>query len=210
MSIHHHPDPSSLMSCSAGAMPEPLAAVMATHLSLCPACRRQLERLDCLGAVMFESLPRAGDTAGVAVAPPPRAAAPIASPHRGELPAPIVELLRPTGRKLPWRRLGVGLWYLPIALSKGVDGHLNLVKVAPGVAMPEHGHSGSELTIILDGAYTDEIGTFGVGDVADLDDSVEHRPVACPKKGCICLTASEGTSRFKGWIAQLAARMAGF
>lgn len=208
--ITHHPDPSSLMSCSAGSMPEPMAAVMATHISLCPRCRKQLEHLDCLGTLMFNSLPptqMASTRAETTAAEPDMARRPCS---RGDLPDAVVEVIRPTGRPLPWRRIGLGLWILPIPLSEGVDGKLTLVKVAPGVAIPEHGHSASELTVILDGAYTDEIGTFRVGDVSDIDDTVAHRPVACPKLGCVCLTATEGRSRFKSLLARLIAPLAGF
>lgn len=210
--ITHHPDPSSLMSCSAGSMPEPLAAVMAAHISLCPLCRKKLSHLESLGTLMFSSLPPT-ELAGcrpvaAAAAEPDTASRRVCA--RGELPDAVVEVLRPTGKALPWRRIGLGLWVLPIPLSEGVVGKLTLVKVAPGVAIPEHGHSGSELTIILDGAYTDELGTFKVGDVADIDDTVEHRPVAHSDQGCICLTATEGRSQFKGLMARLIAPLAGF
>ena len=47
-----------------------------------------------------------------------------------------------------------------------------------GYGLPAHGHNGAELTLVLRGAYQDEVGRFGIGDAADLDESVEHRPVA--------------------------------
>lgn len=204
MTLRHHPDLASLMSCSAGSMPEPLAAVMATHVSMCPECRVELGRMERIGTVLFNSLPPAE------ISRPPARGEDEGQATSGRLPDEVIEVLRPTGRKLAWRRLGPGLWFLPIPLSGNGGGRLHLVKAAPGVAMPEHGHTASELTIILDGAYTDEIGTFRVGDVEDLDDSVEHRPVACPRQGCICLTAMQGRSRFKGWLARLIAPLAGF
>jgi putative transcriptional regulator len=78
-----------------------------------------------------------------------------------------------------------------------------MIKVGPGKEMPAHGHDGQELTIILRGAYTDTIGRFGVGDVADLDSDTEHTPVACATEGCICLVARDGQLRFKGPVARL-------
>ena len=41
------------------------------------------------------------------------------------------------------------------------------------------------------------------GDVADLDETVEHRPVADPGPDCICLVASETPARFYGLFARL-------
>lgn len=193
-------------------MPEPLAAVMATHISLCPSCRKQLSRLDSLGTAIFNSLPPTEMARGrpAVLAAAEADGASRRDFARGILPDAVVEVLRPTGKGLPWRRMGLGLWVLPIPLSEGTEGKLSLVKVAPGVAIPEHGHSGSELTIILDGAYTDELGTFKVGDVADVDDTTAHKPVADPEQGCICLTAFEGRSQFKGLMARLIAPLAGF
>ena len=69
--------------------------------------------------------------------------------------------------------------------------------------MPEHGHGGSELTLVLRGAYSDRTGTYRVGDVADLGDSIEHQPIADAKDGCICLIASDKKIRFKSVLARL-------
>ena len=100
-----------------------------------------------------------------------------------------------------WRWLGPGLWHhrLPLA-GKGT---LGLVKVAPGHIIPEHSHGGSELTLVLRGAFHDSTGRYSPGDVADLDETVEHTPVADPGPNCICLVASEEPARFRGLIARL-------
>ena len=68
--------------------------------------------------------------------------------------------------------------------------------------MPEHGHGGTELTLVLTGSYHDEIGHFGPGDVADLDEDVDHQPVV-GDQGCICLVASEQPARFHGFISRM-------
>ena len=60
-----------------------------------------------------------------------------------------------------------------------------------------------ELTLVLRGAYQDETGQFRVGDAADLDESIEHRPVADPEAGCICVLAFERPARFKGLLPRL-------
>jgi putative transcriptional regulator len=69
--------------------------------------------------------------------------------------------------------------------------------------MPDHGHGGGELTLVLKGAYADETGEYRAGDVQDVDEDVEHTPVADPVAGCVCLIASEKPARFKGWIGKL-------
>ncbi len=63
--------------------------------------------------------------------------------------------------------------------------------------------------LVLRGAYSDASGAYRVGDVADVDDEVNHRPLADPVEGCICLTATEGRLKLKGRLAALAQRWFG-
>lgn len=216
MSIVHHPDPSSLMSYAAGALPEPLAAVVACHVALCPRCRGDVAWMEIAGGDLLGAL---DGTQMQAAAPRPPLAARSAAPRLqsaprhtwpsaaetagGDVPAPLVALVGPRLDRVAWRYLAPGVRHLPLPLSQGCRGDLRLLKVAPGQRMPEHGHGGAEMTMLLAGAYTDEIGRFATGDVADLDEDAEHQPVADPQDGCICLIASIEPARYKGLFARL-------
>ncbi|WP_159350609.1 ChrR family anti-sigma-E factor [Roseomonas harenae] len=81
---------------------------------------------------------------------------------------------------------------------------LLLLRVAPGVALPGHGHEGSELTCVLEGAFADETGQYGAGDMAEAEEDVRHRPVAEGRSDCVCLIATRGRLRFPGLIGRLA------
>ena len=70
------------------------------------------------------------------------------------------------------------------------------------MSMPEHGHNGTEMTLVLSGAYRDKLGRFGPGDIADLDEKQEHRPVVEPREPCVCLVATEGQTRLKSMIGR--------
>jgi putative transcriptional regulator len=136
--------------------------------------------------------------------PAPRAAASSAG---AELPARLAEAIGTSDLdSLPWRRLGRGVWHHKLATA---DGDLRLLKVGPGRRMPEHGHGGSELTLLLRGAYSDQTGRYEAGDVADLDADTEHMPVADPTTGCICLIASERPAKFKRLWPRLVQPLAG-
>ncbi len=56
--------------------------------------------------------------------------------------------------------------------------------------------------MILRGAYDDALGHFAPGDVADLDDAVEHQPVTAAGVHCICVAATDAPLRFSGWMAR--------
>jgi putative transcriptional regulator len=69
--------------------------------------------------------------------------------------------------------------------------------------LPEHGHEGSELTLVLRGMLSDSTGRYRPGDVCDLDESIEHAPTA-GTEGCICVVAQERRVRFRSLIVRLA------
>ena len=204
MKIEHHPDASTLMSYAAGSLPEALSVVVAAHLDVCPTCAAEVTELERIGASLFERIEAVPmlDTA-------PDPCSQVSAEERIQFADPHTDegvLTRILGRQLDdvhWKRLGFGIWHYPIQLSPGSPGDLRLIKVAPGQVMPEHGHGGSELTLILEGAYSDEFGSYRKGDVSDLGDDVDHRPISDPSEGCICLIASEQKARFKDVVSRI-------
>jgi putative transcriptional regulator len=210
MKITHHLDDATLMSCSAGSQPEALAAVVTSHLAVCPRCRSELKKHALIGEALFESLKPEPVSREVPVAAARiEAGAGAGAADEAEMPEALTAALEGRFDDIPWRRAAPGIWHYPIELSEGAKGDLRLIKVAPGIKLPEHGHGGTELTLVLDGAYRDEFGTFRRGDVADLGDDVEHRPVADPEYGCICLAGSDARPRFTGMFARLLQPLAG-
>ena len=74
---------------------------------------------------------------------------------------------------------------------------MRLLRVQPGLKLLRHGHYGAELTLVLKGAYTDETGDYRVGEVADLDEDIEHRPRVLGDEECICIISGETYPRYK-------------
>lgn len=71
------------------------------------------------------------------------------------------------------------------------------------MAVPDHGHRGTELTLVLQGAFRDETDRFGPGDVEIATEELEHTPVAEPGLDCICLAATDAPLRFNALIPRL-------
>ena len=211
MTIAHHPGHDSLMSCSAGSMPEAFAAVMASHISICPKCREELAIMEQIGVELFRSIEPGTMTREPPIAVMRRAEtdadvcehAGFAPPTASGMPAPLVPVCGPDLDSLPWKRLAPGVQHYPLPLTPGAKGQLRLIKVAPGTALPEHDHSGSELTLVLRGSYRDATGTYKSGDVADMASGTGHAPVADATEGCVCLIASDGKIRFKSVLAKM-------
>jgi putative transcriptional regulator len=215
MKITHHPDDATLMSYAAGSLPEALSAVVCTHVSMCPACAREVRTLERIGCAMLERLEPAAVVSGAplvalrAMEADDVGAAKTVPDPAADVPMPLRRLVGPRIDEIRWRRLGMGVWHLPLPLSRSGEGDLRLLRVAPGQGMPEHGHGGAELTLILRGSYRDRIGDYRVGDVADLDDEVEHKPIADSETGCICIIASERRARFKGLFGRIVQPLTG-
>lgn len=191
-----------------------MAAVVASHLAVCPACAVQVSKLERIGEALFDRIEpvRLDRAAPVAAARALEAGdARSAGSHTapGEIPWPLISIIGSELDAIAWKRLGPGLWHYPLKLSKDARGDLRLIKVAPGCKLPEHGHGGEEMTLILRGSYTDVTGHYSVGDVADLDPDIEHAPLTGAGEGCICLIASEKPARFKGLFARIMQPLAG-
>lgn len=210
MNIKHHLDAATLVAYAAGTLGEAFNVVVASHLDWCPACAEEARRAALLGGELI------GKLDGTPVSEECRSKTlsmlDTATLHRfpktpasgGEIPKPLGHLL---GGKslagLPWKRKAPGLALHDLPLSGTAGGKLFLMRITPGTAMPEHGHGGEEITLILSGAYNDKFGRYARGDVADLDESIEHQPVVENDAACICLVATEAPTRFKSWPARL-------
>ncbi len=101
---------------------------------------------------------------------------------------------------LPWQRFNRSLAEIPLDVQ---GGRAKLLRIAAGQAMPKHTHSGSELTLVLQGGFQDAAGHYLRGDVALADDTVEHQPIADTDGDCICLAIVEGDLRLTGPVGRI-------
>lgn len=220
MTPRHHLDSATLVSHAAGALSPALAAVAATHLDVCAHCRGQLAQAEQVGGVLLlQQQPgplsaRATELRSDILVrlqqplPAPTESAPLPA----HLPTDILpRALQPyfgrAWKALRWRWVAPGVHMIRAGVSTGDT--LVMLKIAPGKSMPVHSHQGSELTQILQGAYDDELGHFGPGDMADLDSEIEHRPITSPGVPCICVAALDGPLQFRSWLARRMQPMVG-
>lgn len=91
---------------------------------------------------------------------------------------------------------GFRVYQMPLACRRS---SARILKVDKGAQGPRHRHGGIEITLVLDGAYSDETGTYRRGDLVVMDSSVAHAPVACSEHGCCCLVVSTGALKLTGW-----------
>ncbi|RLL62097.1 ChrR family anti-sigma-E factor [Paenirhodobacter hankyongi] len=200
--IDHHISDDLIDAYRAGRLPHAFSVVVAAHLSLCDECRARHEARDMIGGALLNRAEAATISAGArdrmmaALDTPPPPPAPRGS---GVFPAPVMAELK--GRPPRWRMLGGGIRQQ--ILSADRSGSLRLLYIPPGKAVPEHGHRGLELTLVLQGSFVDSEGAFRRGDVETAHDDIDHQPVAGPGAPCICLAATDAPLRFHAMLPRL-------
>lgn len=210
MNLSHHPDDASLATFAAGGSPQNFSCVMQLHLDQCPRCRERVAQAEQLASLFLcepgeERLSTHSKSRLMAMldAEPDLETVPD-SVESAAMPALLRNWNRASADQLPWRRIAPGIKQIRFP---DVFGDLYLLRIAPGTCLPEHGHAGGEMTMVLSGSYSDEIGRFTPGNVADLDDSVEHQPIADRNEDCICLVATDAPLRFKALVPRLFQRL---
>lgn len=200
--IRHHIPDEVLDAYATGTLTHHFAVVVAAHLSLCDECRARHEARDMIGGVLLHEVDTATLHADardrvMAALDAPRPRAPLRG--AGVFPAPVMAEL--DGQPPRWRMLGGGIRQQ--ILSADREGSLRLLYIPPGRAVPEHGHRGLELTLVLQGSFSDSAGTFQRGDVESAHDDIDHQPLAGEGEPCICLAATDAPLRFHAMVPRL-------
>ena len=202
MTQHHFSD-ALLMSYALGKLPQAQRVLVRTHLALCPECREAASlSAECAGSLLDAETPVAMEDSAL-----DRTLARLDLQDLPELPrkTPTTASDFATGH---WKWVAPGIRMMRLMDRDEDDARLDLLRVAPGVGIPDHGHSGTELTCVLQGGFTDGGEDYRAGDVAEIEGDVEHRPVAMDLgEDCICLIATAGRLRASGRLVRLVHRM---
>ena len=212
MSIDHHPNDEFLLDYSSGAMGESWSLAIATHLALCPDCRRTVRDLEAIGASLLEGLsstPLSVNSSNAILSrlsmdtvfsenKPPIVASGLAP----VLPEPLRRYAGGDVKDLQWQRLGLGAYQCHIPTDdEGIS--VRLLRIPAGKPVPAHTHGGLELTLVLCGAFSDATGCYGRGDLQEADETLEHQPHATVGEDCICLAVTDAPLRFSNLAARL-------
>ncbi len=210
--IKHHLTESLLMGYAAGTLPEAFDLVVATHVSMCDDCRAAVAEYDAVGGeVMLDMPPMDIDVDALAATfAMIDKSAPVPKPRqkaRGVFPAPLQDYVAGDLSAVKWRKVGGGVSQMVLKTSG--DATVRLLKIPAGTAIPDHGHHGTELTLVLQGAFFDDTDRFAAGDIEVANEDLNHTPIAEAGADCICLAASDAPLRFNGIMPRIAQRFMG-
>lgn len=209
MTIQHHLTQRILLAYSAGTLPEAFNLVVAAHVSLCDECRVIAGGFDVVGGALLDAedteameqgalaTALAGLDTRVVQTPEPKTA-----PQEGAVfPAPLRAYANGDLADVTWRSIGGGIKQAILISSD--RGSARLLRIPAGQAVPDHGHRGLEMTLVLRGAFSDEAGRFARGDIELADEDVDHTPTAESGDDCICLAATDAPLRFNAFLPRL-------
>ncbi|MFZ7093002.1 ChrR family anti-sigma-E factor [Primorskyibacter sp. 2E233] len=206
-SITHHLTDALIMGYSAGTLPEAVNLIVATHVSLCDECRAAVEAHDAVGGGLIEECAPAAvskDCLSQVMSLIRDEPAPVAAqvPVDPAIPAPLRDYVGTSLADVKWRPVGMGVKQAVLRTSS--EATARLLFIPAGTAVPDHGHNGLELTLVLQGAFRDEDGYFRRGDIEVASEAVNHTPIADISEDCICLAVTDAPLRFKGLLPRLA------
>ncbi|GHG03068.1 ChrR family anti-sigma-E factor [Thalassotalea marina] len=208
--IKHHPSQELLQAFVNGELPASLSAGVAIHADMCPACQANIANLteqaaensfeqaflhqfvvdesDDISDIdfdrMFEEITQTDDLASVT---PSQAKFVTLKGKEYKLPKQLqhMEFASPMNLgKLARSRINLGEGEI----------HSSLLHIDPGGSVPQHTHHGYELTLLLEGSFSDDMGEYHVGDFILLDQNHDHSPVS--ENGCLCFTVANDALHF--------------
>lgn len=193
----------------AGSLPEPARVLVAAHLEMKPDNRLMVHDLDRLAGEALELVSpsaisdRAGRLSAIFGSPSPLPDLPqLSEEAKGAvLPKAVRDFLGFDVADVPWRTKLPGLKEYSLGDIDGCE--VSLMWIRAGRALPAHTHRGVELTLVIDGAYTDIRGRFGPGDISIADDSLDHRPIAEKDRPCIAFAVTDAPIKLTGSLTQL-------
>ncbi|WP_287438431.1 ChrR family anti-sigma-E factor [Reinekea sp.] len=203
-----HPSSDKLIEFSSGVGSAAMNIAVSAHLHFCKDCLRQVVEYESVAAVLFEQqaeVTMAKD--GFETLMERIVRQPVSKPSTTRVvPSrfpPVVEKLMAHGTdalcwKKPMKNLRVSQL---LTDEQGLT--LGLHHMKAGCRVPQHTHRGHEISLVIEGGFSDQMGSYGVGDFITLSTEHHHSPQADADGDCWLLSVVEAPVRLTGplgWI----------
>jgi len=206
--IRHHPSGEILAGYAAGSISPGQALVVGLHIDACAQCRNEVALLNGLGgSLLAQAAPMALSEGALERMLGRLDKEPAPARTQNALPDFLARFDIPKrlqdsdiGKR---RWLAPGIWFAPIEAEPRGEQRTYLIYGDKGRLLPQHTHPGQELTVVLKGAYTDDLGHFARGDFAEADETISHAQRVTDDGECLCLITSAGPMMPAGLIARL-------
>ena len=230
--VNFHPSDNELIEFSAGNTDWALAICISSHIEHCPTCAQKLRSFNKIGGATLskgtkvavstdcfshllnkikqssteetnENLQKSNTS--LVSAPTSEKLGTDQSNYDkhiiSDLPQ-VIQKLVSKNMPLHWKRVAPALQEARI--TTGQDKYeVCFHKIKRGGKIAEHDHGGKEVTMVLRGSFSDEHGTYHVGDYLVKEAGQVHRPLAAQNQDCLCLSIIEAPVRLTGLKGKL-------
>lgn len=212
--VSHHPAPALLKDFANGSLSAGLSVAISAHVELCEQCREKTSALEAEATVAWlkesESAEPQPDrdfshlvesiTSQAQIPYPADETPAVSEIHmlEGSVSLPRV-LAKLASEGLVWKKLAGGINQATVTLDN--ETQCEFLYMKPGSQVPVHKHKGNEITLVLDGSFSDEMGHYGVSDFVVRDRSHQHQPVS--EEGCLCFAVLDSPLMFTRGLARL-------
>jgi len=209
----HHPNENLLTEFASGTLPIAQAVAVKTHLHFCSECRQSVQKMESFGGALleklepqptpldsFDNLMNSIEASSKNVAQTSEA---IASPRHSlnnnlnnkTLPKLIQKLIN--NEPLQWKKINRTLQTAPLTVGQN-QYQVSLQRIEAGDSAPEHDHRGVEITVVLEGSFSDTKGIYQEGDFLVKEPGDIHQPISARNQHCLCLSVEEAPVKLTG------------
>lgn len=216
--MKHHVPESLLLDYATGTAPEAVALTVAGHVALCAECAERARLHEDVGGLLLESIDAEPMADGALDAilgrlddplplPPP---VPQVPDFLAGVPLPSA-LHHYVASARGWQTIlpGIRTVQLPLALG---ETPVHLMALKAGMTIPEHGHEGIELNLVLTGGFDDaqEESAYLPGDLSVKSQETVHTIEVHDDEDCIVLVVRSGKLVPRNLVGRLAQWLTGF
>ena len=205
-----HPQPEQLVEYAAGSCHTGMSVAISVHLHYCKHCRERVSELESATAVLFESqtpapvaegtfdqlMQRIQREPGVESVQKPAPAA------KQRFPRALQSLLPESLDSLDWRHPMKNLSVSHL-MTDETGMIIGLHHMKAGGRVPNHTHRGDEINVVLEGGFSDQMGSYGEGDFVFRTEADTHAPQADAHEDCLMLSVVAAPVKLTGPLGWL-------
>ncbi|GGX70185.1 ChrR family anti-sigma-E factor [Saccharospirillum salsuginis] len=203
-----HPQTEQLVEYAAGSCNTGMSVAISVHLHYCKHCRERVSELESATAVLFETQAPAPVADGTfdqlmqriqrePTVEPVRKPAP-----QQRFPRALQSLLPESLDELNWRHPMKNLSVSHL-LTDETGMIIGLHHMKAGGRVPNHTHRGDEINVVLEGGFSDQMGSYGEGDFVFRTDNDTHAPQADAHEDCLMLSVVTAPVKLTGPLGWL-------
>lgn len=209
-----HPNEELLEGYVQGSLSAGMNVVISAHVELCEDCQQRSQEMEATASQQWmqaEEEQKPATSADVAaiirsitsqpqVRELPERASAVEEIHMLDHSVRLPRVLAKVASDgLVWKKLANGINQASVTLDDKTQ--CDFLYMKPGSQVPVHKHQGNEITLVLDGSFSDESGMYRQSDFVVRTPDHTHQPVS--EEGCLCFAVLDSPLTFTSGLARL-------